>query len=608
MGGTSCDVSVVEAGAVREAAGREVGGRPLALPMVDIHTVGAGGGSIAWRDAGGALRVGPRSAGADPGPACYGRGGDRADRHRRQPRPGAARRRPRRWQRRRARRRRRARAVARWLASWACRRGCALGIVRVANAEMVRALRVMTVQRGLDPRASRCWPSAAPARCTPPRSPTSSGSTRILVPPAGGVLSALGLAAADRRARGQRTLATADAARRFDRRGICATLAGAASEIACDTRYRGQAHELTVRDVRAALTSCARLSPRARGALRLPRRRRGDRAGDAARRRHRPGAEVDCAPTDRGEEVAGPTVVALPELTLFVPEGWRGGATHRPRVLERVRVTRPRRAAGDHGALRAACDEMGAALVRSAHSANIKERRDCSTALFDPRGEMVMQAEHIPVHLGAMPAAVAAVLDEHHPEGVSWVLNDPYRGGTHLPDITVITPAFTTTASCSASPRAAPITPTSAGESPGSMPADSTTLDEEGVVIAPRVLDEAALAELSALMRNPEERRADLRAQLAANRIGAARLGELAARHVPHAARGAFAEVLDYAERRTRACLAALPTARHAVDVLEARDGDLELRLAATIDGDELTLDFTAAPRRTRATSTARWR
>src|SRR5207302_8206812 len=75
MGGTSCDVCVVDAGRVRETAGREVGGRPLALPMVDIHTVGAGGGSIAWRDPGGALRVGPRSAGADPGPACYGRGG-----------------------------------------------------------------------------------------------------------------------------------------------------------------------------------------------------------------------------------------------------------------------------------------------------------------------------------------------------------------------------------------------------------------------------------------------------------------------------------------------------------------------------------------------------
>src|ERR1039457_4432834 len=94
------------------------------------------------------------------------------------------------------------------------------------------------------------------------------------------------------------------------------------------------------------------------------------------------------------------------------------------------------------GALRAACQEMGVVLIRSAHSSNIKERRGASTALFDPDGEMVMQAEHIPVHLGAMPAAVAAVLDEEHSPGVSRILNDPFAGGTHLPDITVITPIF----------------------------------------------------------------------------------------------------------------------------------------------------------------------
>src|SRR5213080_4744077 len=94
------------------------------------------------------------------------------------------------------------------------------------------------------------------------------------------------------------------------------------------------------------------------------------------------------------------------------------------------------------GALRAACEEMGVVLIRAAHSSNIKERRDASTALFDANGEMVMQAEHIPVHLGAMPSAVAAVLGEDHEPGANWILNDPYRGGTHLPDITVISPVF----------------------------------------------------------------------------------------------------------------------------------------------------------------------
>ena len=247
------------------------------------------------------------------------------------------------------------------------------------------------------------------------------------------------------------------------------------------------------------------------------------------------------------------------------------------------------------GALRAACEEMGAVLVRSAHSANIKERRDCSTALFDAHGEMVMQAEHIPVHLGAMPASVEAVLGEDHSGGRSWVLNDPYRGGTHLPDITVVTPVLAGEELLGFSASRAHHADVG-GRVPGSMPFDSRTLEEEGVVIAPRVLDEAAIDELAARMRQPAERRADLRAQLAANRLGAVRMRELAERLGVDGLRDACAAVLDYAERRTRACLAELPDGvRHAVDVLEGVDGDLELRVAATVDGDRLVLDFTGS-------------
>ncbi|MSW84332.1 MAG: hydantoinase B/oxoprolinase family protein [Actinobacteria bacterium] len=249
------------------------------------------------------------------------------------------------------------------------------------------------------------------------------------------------------------------------------------------------------------------------------------------------------------------------------------------------------------GALRATCEEMGAVLIRSAHSPNIKERRDCSTALFDPDGGMIMQAEHIPVHLGAMPAAVAAVAGRTHERGQSWILNDPFAGGTHLPDITVVTPAFD-----DASNELLGFAATRAhhadvgGPTPGSMPADSHTLTDEGVVIAPAVLTPALIDELVARMRRPDQRRADLRAQLAANRLGAQRLAEIAARIGPQALREATAEVALYAERRMRACLAALPDGtRHAVDVLEATGGDLELRLAATIAGDELTLDFTGS-------------
>ncbi|MGX6449883.1 hydantoinase B/oxoprolinase family protein, partial [Patulibacter sp. S7RM1-6] len=170
------------------------------------------------------------------------------------------------------------------------------------------------------------------------------------------------------------------------------------------------------------------------------------------------------------------------------------------------------------GALRAACDEMGAVLVRSAHSPNITERRDCSTALFGADGEMIAQAEHIPVHLGAMPASVAAVRGREHRPGVSWILNDPYAGGSHLPDITVVTPVFapgdagTLVGFAAARAHHADV----GGRTPGSMPADSTTLDEEGVRIAPQPLSPALLEALAARMRHPAQRRADLRAQLAA--------------------------------------------------------------------------------------------
>jgi N-methylhydantoinase B len=249
------------------------------------------------------------------------------------------------------------------------------------------------------------------------------------------------------------------------------------------------------------------------------------------------------------------------------------------------------------GALHAICEEMGAVLIRSAHSANIKERRDASTALFTPEGEMVMQAEHIPVHLGAMPAAVASVLDEDHAPERSWILNDPYRGGTHLPDITVITPVFADdgeTLIAFAANRAhhADV----GGPTPGSMPADSVTLADEGVVIEPRILDDDAIAEISEQMRRPDQRRADLRAQLAAGRVGALRLTELYERVGVDALTEAYAEVLDYAERRTRACVNDLADGEYtAEDVLEAREGDLPIRLRARVSAETLTLDFTGS-------------
>ncbi|HEY2938043.1 MAG TPA: hydantoinase B/oxoprolinase family protein [Gaiellaceae bacterium] len=238
-------------------------------------------------------------------------------------------------------------------------------------------------------------------------------------------------------------------------------------------------------------------------------------------------------------------------------------------------------------ALRSVAEEMGAVLVRAAFSPNIKERRDCSTALFDERGRMITQAEHIPVHLGAMPEAVAAVIACDPGRDDVFVLNDPYTGGTHLPDVTLVSRTelgFAVTRAHHADV---------GGSEPGSLPAGSRRLDEEGVVIPPTRLDDATLDALVARMRNPEERRGDLRAQLAANRLAARRVAEIVARYGRDRVAAAMDELLAYSERRVRAALAALPDGRvDAVDYLETDDGQLELRAAVTVSGDQIEIDF----------------
>jgi N-methylhydantoinase B len=246
--------------------------------------------------------------------------------------------------------------------------------------------------------------------------------------------------------------------------------------------------------------------------------------------------------------------------------------------------------------LRSIADEMGAALVRAAFSPNIKERRDCSTALFDEAGAMVAQAEHIPVHLGALPDALAAVRERGGPEpGETWILNDPYAGGSHLPDVTLVS----RTAAGFAVTRAhhADV----GGPEPGSLPASSTRLEDEGVVIPPSRLDDSTLAELTGRMRNPDERRGDLRAQLAAHRLAERRVAELTARLGLERVRAAMAELVAYSERRVRAAISALPDGRwEAADTLETADGELELRVAVTVRGDEIELDFAGtAPQHT---------
>jgi N-methylhydantoinase B len=187
-----------------------------------------------------------------------------------------------------------------------------------------------------------------------------------------------------------------------------------------------------------------------------------------------------------------------------------------------------------------------------------------------------------------MPAAVAAVMQHDPAFGEVWALNDPYAGGTHLPDITLVSrteAGFAVTRAHHADV---------GGREPGSMPADSRTLEEEGVVIPPTRLDEDVMTNLIAQMRNPEERRGDLRAQLAAHRLAEQRVAELCARRGRDVVVAAMDELLAYSERRMRAGIAALPDGRfEAHDVLEAIGGDLEVHATVTVESDAVEIDFT---------------
>ncbi|MBV8064353.1 MAG: hydantoinase B/oxoprolinase family protein [Actinobacteria bacterium] len=234
--------------------------------------------------------------------------------------------------------------------------------------------------------------------------------------------------------------------------------------------------------------------------------------------------------------------------------------------------------------LRAIAEEMGAVLIRSAFSANIKERRDCSTALFDERGRMVVQAEHIPVHLGAMPDAVAAVLDL---PGDFWILNDPYTGGTHLPDVTLV--SRTELGFAVSRAHHADV----GGMEPASLPAFSRELYQEGLVIPPTPLTDEVIDLFLANTRNPGERRGDLRAQIASHRLAERRVAELCARRGRDRVAAASHELYAYSERMVRAAIERLPDGtRSAEDVVESVDGDIAVRATVEIDGDEVRVDF----------------
>lgn len=247
-------------------------------------------------------------------------------------------------------------------------------------------------------------------------------------------------------------------------------------------------------------------------------------------------------------------------------------------------------------------EEMGVALCRAAYSPNIKERRDFSCALFDAKGDMVAQAAHIPVHLGSMPLSVSAILQAMELEpGDMAMVNDPFRGGTHLPDITLVAPVYaggdTPLFYVASRAHHADV----GGMAAGSMPL-STSIFQEGLVIPPvKVVTRGeVVADVMNLflanVRTPRERQGDFAAQIAANRTGVARLEGLVAAHGRDAVAAMATALLDYAGRLMAAVIAAIPdgtyTAEDCLDDDGAGGQDIAVRLALTVAGDQAELDF----------------
>ena len=253
----------------------------------------------------------------------------------------------------------------------------------------------------------------------------------------------------------------------------------------------------------------------------------------------------------------------------------------------------------------AVAEEMNATLVRTSYSPNIKDRRDCSCALFDADAEMISQAENIPVHLGAMPYSVAAAIEafptDDLTDGDAILLNDPFHGGAHLPDLTLVSPIVVDgDVAAFAANRAhhADI----GGSRAGSVAADSTEIYQEGLRIPPVRLfrggevDDDVMSMVLANVRTPDERRGDLRAQHAANRTADARFRDLVDSHGRETLGELMNDIKDYSERRMRAELAAFPDGRYTFEDVLDDDGqgteDVRIAVAVTVDGEELTVDF----------------
>ncbi|MBK7075402.1 MAG: hydantoinase B/oxoprolinase family protein [Myxococcales bacterium] len=659
MGGTSTDVAAVvdEPAAVTDVA---VAGLRLRTPALDIHTIAAGGGSIARWD-GLALTVGPDSAGARPGPICYGHGGaaititdvdlalgrlpgahfpwplDRAAAHAALATLGGA--------------------LAPTVDDPATH--AAAGLFAIATAQMAEAVRTVSIGRGLDARGFTLVGFGGAAGMHVGPVARALGIRHVVVPRHASLLSAWGIGHADRAWRAEvdgagaplTDVALAALADALDGHGA----AGAAALPDADRVTRAVAVRVAGTDtaIEVPLADAATVAARFddahrarfgfahRGALELVRgseRRaraaatvappRGDLAPPAPPARTRlwsdgawHDAPVLALPLAPGAHVDGPALLLDPHTTIVVDVGWRArvaagdvhlddhaGATH-----PAARAAPPAPPAHPDPVLlevyghrfMAIATQMGAALERTATSVNIRERRDFSCALFDASGDLIANAPHVPVHLGAMGETVRALLAAHPapPPGTSYACNDPAAGGSHLPDVTVITPVHDAAGALAFIVANRGHHADVGGLTPGSMPPHARALADEGVVlrhlpvvVAGELATDAIRAALAAgpyPARVPADNLADLAAQLAANQLGARLVTEAIAASPPGELLAYFGHVQDHAHALAVRALAALPPGVRRFD--DALDDGSPIVVAATVAPTRLRLDFTGS-------------
>jgi 5-oxoprolinase (ATP-hydrolysing) len=668
MGGTSTDVSHFD-GEYERAFETEVAGVRMRAPMLRIHTVAAGGGSVLHYD-GRRFRVGPDSAGANPGPRCYRRGGPLAvtDANvllgRINPRYfpaifGPSGDQP-----------LDVEAVREGFADIAARIGdgrspeeVAEGFLRIAVDNMANAIKKISVQRGRDVTEYllNCFGGAgAQFAC---RIADALGMTRVLVHPLAGVLSAYGIGLADIRAQRARSLETAldengaAAARALAealQREVLAELAAqgvAESEATVvhrvHLRYAGTDTALVVRLRRKPMAMRRAFEEEHRrqfgfvqpekaviieaveveatgGGARVPEQPRPRPGGTASPRDHVPlyvegkWRQVplyDRADLSPGHVVAGPALIIEPNSTIVVEPEWRAEVNdYGHLLLMRAVPARRREAIGTsadpvmlevfNNLFMSIAEQMGETLRKTASSVNIKERLDFSCALFDPEGNLVANAPHMPVHLGSMDRSVETVIRDNPrmKPGDVYVLNAPYNGGTHLPDITVVTPVFVKGHDrplfyVASRGHHADI----GGTAPGSMSPDATRIEEEGVVIDNFLLVENGRFREKAIRdlltrgpwpaRNPDQNIADLKAQVAANEKGVREILRMVEHFGLDVVRAYMRHVQDNAEESVRRVIDALKDGEFAYEL----DNGAIIRVRIRVDrgNRRAMVDFT---------------